>query len=139
VGGVVHWHVLARRLVVLCGGPDVAVEGTRLRLAPPSRGQATLALGFLLLEPERPVPADELAEAVWPMGPPGSWTSGLRRILSELRRWLQLGEVDAHVRSTHGSYELLLPPQVVTDVAAARVALHAVRAADRADLRPELL
>lgn len=117
----------ADRLVVLCGGPDVAVAGARLRLTAPARKQAALALSFLLLEGDRPVPADQLADAVWAKGPPASWQGSLRRIVSDVRAWLDGGGVHAEVRAAHGTYQLVLPPNTSTDVAQGRAALRIAR------------
>ena len=118
------------RTVVLCGGPDVAVDGQRLRLTPPKRSQAVLAVAYLLLDGGRPVPADQLAEAVWPKGPPASWSSGLRRVVSDVRTWLRSGGIEADVRAAHGTYELLLPRAVTTDVDSGLAALRSARAAE---------
>src|SRR5690606_33876763 len=74
--------VRKNRMLVLCGGPDITVAGVRQHLSPPTRRQSTLALAYLVLE-GRPVPADELADAVWPAGPPKSWASGLRLAISD--------------------------------------------------------
>jgi DNA-binding SARP family transcriptional activator len=123
------------RTVLLFGGPDIAADERRLRLSPPKRSQAALALGYLLLA-AGPVPADELADAVWPKGPPASWPSGLRRIVSEVRTWLRGGGVDADLRSVHGTYEVVLPVDVSTDVVETMAALAAARAA-RAVTRPD--
>lgn len=106
-------------MLVLCGGPDITVAGVRQHLSPPTRRQSTLALAYLVLE-GRPVPADELADAVWPAGPPKSWASGLRLAISDLRRWLRDAGVDGEVRSGHGAYSLVLPADVPTDVAVVR-------------------
>jgi DNA-binding SARP family transcriptional activator len=123
-------EALRARTVVLCGGLDVAADGLRLHLSPPKRSQTGLAVGYLLLEGGRPVPADQLADAVWPKGPPASWSSGLRRVVSEVRSWLRSGGIDAEVRAAHGTYQLVLPDEVTSDVGVARRSLYAARAAD---------
>jgi DNA-binding SARP family transcriptional activator len=122
-------------MVVLCGGPDLAVDGRRLRVGAPKRSQAALALTYLLLEHGRPLPADEVAEAVWPAGPPASWPAGLRRVISDVRGWLRAGGLEVDIRAVHGTYELVLPGDAAADVAAARTSLQAARAADAAEDR----
>jgi DNA-binding SARP family transcriptional activator len=92
-----------------------------------------LALTYLLLASGRPVPADQLAEAVWPQGPPASWPSSVRRIVSDVRNWLRSGDVEAEVRSAHGTYQVILPPGVSTDVDSARDELEWARAASALD------
>ena len=117
------------RVVLLCGGPDIWSRGVRLHLASPARRQAVLALSLMLLEGLRPVPADELADAVWPQGPPKSWPASLRRIMSDVRAWLDAGAIHAEVRAAHGTYELVLPPGVSCDVLLGRAALRRAREA----------
>ncbi len=87
-----------------------------------------IALAYLVLERERPVPRDELAEAVWGEGVPPTWRAALRGVLARLRRALT-GEVlgDRVVTCAHGCYELRLPCEVVVDVEAAGADLSAAR------------
>jgi SARP family transcriptional regulator, regulator of embCAB operon len=67
----------------------VSVEGSRLvdQTALPGR-QGRLALVYLVLERHRPVPYDELADALWGAELPPSWDRSLRVLVSKLRKVL---------------------------------------------------
>src|SRR5438045_914021 len=47
--------------------------------------QGRLALAYLLVEHRRPVPREELADALWGGEPPSSWEKGLAVVISKLR------------------------------------------------------
>lgn len=116
-------------VVILCGGPEVSVASTPLGLDVPPRRRAIPALAYLVLSRGRPIPAAELAEVVWPDGPPDSWSAGLRRLLTDVRSWLRSGGIDAEVRSVHGAYQLRLPAGVSNDVEDALLDLERARQA----------
>ncbi|MFE0024640.1 BTAD domain-containing putative transcriptional regulator [Amycolatopsis sp. NPDC059021] len=59
--------------------------------------QRTL-LAMLLLEADRPVPADRLVDALWPDGPPKSYTSNLHTYISRLRSRIEGLRVDHSAR-----------------------------------------
>src|SRR5512134_858281 len=83
--------------------------------------QGPLALVYLALERGRPVPIDELADAVWADAPPRAWETALSAIVSKLRA--SLGPLGVGVTTLSGRYQLALPVDAWVDVEAARIAL----------------
>jgi DNA-binding SARP family transcriptional activator len=83
--------------------------------------QGPLALVYLALERARPVPIDELADAVWGESLPRAWETALSAIVSKLRS--SLGDLGVGVTTVSGRYQLALPADAWVDVEAARVAL----------------
>lgn len=87
--------------------------------------QGRLALVYLALDRTRPVPIDELADAVWGEALPRAWETALSAIVSKLRA--ALGGVGLDPRRTvaavSGCYRLALPADTWVDVEAARLAL----------------
>jgi DNA-binding SARP family transcriptional activator len=92
------------------------VDETRL----PGR-QGPLALAYLALERARPVPIDELGDAVWGDSLPRAWETALSAIVSKLRA--ALGALGLKITTASGRYHLALPGDGWIDVEAARVAL----------------
>lgn len=104
--------------VYLTGG--VALERGDARVdeaALPGR-QGRSALVYLVLARTRPVPRDELVEALWPQAAPPSVNTALSAIVSKLRAALGRVEVDAAtgLRSRNGCYELQLPAGAQIDL-----------------------
>jgi len=86
--------------------------------------QGRRALAYLTLERARPVPLDELAEAVWSTASPaGAWETALSAIVSKLRGSLRGLDARCTVTTAAGCYQLALPPDSWVDVEAARDAL----------------
>ena len=86
--------------------------------------QGRRAFAYLALERTRPVPIDELADAVWgTASPSGAWPTGLSAILSKLRASLRGLDPRCAVTTAAGCYQLVLPPDAWVDVEAARRAL----------------
>jgi DNA-binding SARP family transcriptional activator len=84
--------------------------------------QGRRAFAFLALERARPVPIEELADAVWGTATPaGAWETALSAIVSKLRAALR--PLDARVTTAAGCYQLMLPSDAWVDVEAARRAL----------------
>lgn len=83
--------------------------------------QGPVALVFLALERARPVPIDELADAVWGEKLPRAWETSLSAIVSKLRS--ALGPLGLGVTTVSGRYQLALPADAWVDVEAARAAL----------------
>lgn len=73
--------------VQLCGRVAIDLGGRRVEHSLPGR-QGRLLFVYLAIHRLRAVTRDELAEAVWPDGPPTAWDSALNALLSKLRRLL---------------------------------------------------
>ena len=97
--------------------------------------QGRLAFAYLTLQRDRAVPRHELAEVLWPGGPPATWQTAVSVVVSNLR--LLLSRVglprDGVLAFNSGCYQLRLPPDAWIDVAAARDALERAEAALRND------
>jgi DNA-binding SARP family transcriptional activator len=86
--------------------------------------QGRRALAYLALGRARPVPIDELAEAVWSTAEPaGAWETALSAIVSKLRGSLRGLDARCTVTTAAGCYQLALPADTWVDVEAARDAL----------------
>jgi SARP family transcriptional regulator, regulator of embCAB operon len=83
--------------------------------------QGPIALVYLALERARPVPIDELADAVWGEEVPRAWETALSAIVSKLRS--ALFEFGIGVTTVSGRYQLALPADGWVDIEAARQAL----------------
>ncbi|MGI8808524.1 MAG: BTAD domain-containing putative transcriptional regulator, partial [Acidimicrobiales bacterium] len=103
--------------VRLLGRLTIVVDGKRAddaRLGDLGRK----AFAYLVLERHRPVPRDELADALWEEGLPATWTAALRGVLSRLRATLADAGLDGPdvIRSQVGCYQLKLPVDAGVDV-----------------------
>lgn len=89
----------------------VAIEGAHLVDQSDLSGrQGRLALVRLVLDRHRPVPVDELADAIWGSDPPSSVDTSLRVLLSRLRSSLQRAAGDdAVIEAQAGCYQLRAP------------------------------
>jgi DNA-binding SARP family transcriptional activator len=85
--------------------------------------QGRRAFAYLALERARPVPIDELADAVWGASPSGAWETALSAIVSKLRACLRSVDPRCAVTTAAGCYQLALPSDAWVDVEAAREAL----------------
>ncbi len=99
--------------------------------------QGRLVFAYLLAAQARPVPRDELAEALWGDEPPATWEKALSVLVSKLRALLTECGVDGstHLTSAFGCYQLTLPAGTWIDVVAAD---EAATAAERALAAGEL-
>ena len=111
---------LAGRMLVESN--DLVVDESRL----PGR-QARLVFAYLVSEHARPVPRDELGDAIWGETPPPTWEKALIGIVSKLRAVLaECGlEGVAAITSAFGCYQLHLPEGSWIDLEAAVAALDA--------------
>jgi len=96
------------------------------------RRQGRLAFGFLVSERARPVPRYELADVVWPEGPPPALDIALSALVSKLRALLIEARADRQVISAaDGCYRVELPAGTWIDTEAAHEAVHGAEAALR--------
>jgi len=71
--------------------------------------QGRLVFVYLVSERLRPVPRDELADAIWPKELPQGWEGALSAVVSKIRALLkQLGPAVAEITIGAGSYQLQL-------------------------------
>jgi DNA-binding SARP family transcriptional activator/ABC-type branched-subunit amino acid transport system substrate-binding protein len=93
--------------------------------------QGRLVFAYLLAAHGRPVPRDELAQALWGDEPPATWEKALSVLLSKLRTLLTECGVDGSeaLTSAFGCYQLTLPAGTWIDLVAAE---EAATAAERA-------
>jgi YVTN family beta-propeller protein len=125
-----------RELKVFLAG-RVAVEADGVLLGEkrfPGR-QGRLLFACLVVEQGRPVPRDELAEALWGEAPPATWEKALTVLVSKLRGLLAECGLDGAkaLTSAFGCYRLDLPDGAWVDVIAAADALREAEAALAAD------
>ncbi len=87
--------------------------------------RAELVFAYLAAEHHRAVARDELADALWPDRLPSSWWAALRGVVTEVRRFLAEGGLDAEevLATVRSGYQLVLPPGAVTDLDVVRSAL----------------
>jgi DNA-binding SARP family transcriptional activator len=73
---------------------------------------------LLVVERDRPVHRDELAEALWPRGLPRTWEAALRGVISKVRGFLAASGLsgNAALSGGFGVYQLQLPSDVIVDV-----------------------
>jgi SARP family transcriptional regulator, regulator of embCAB operon len=117
--------------VFLAGRVAVETEGVSIDEARFPGRQGRLLFAYLVAERGRPVPRDELAEALWGESPPATWDKALAVIVSKLRGLLADCGLDApHVlTSAFGCYRLDLPEGSWVDVIAAPDAAQEAEAA----------
>jgi DNA-binding SARP family transcriptional activator len=95
--------------------------------------QGRRALVYLALERSRPVPIDEVADAVWGTSTPsGAWEPALSAIVSKVRALLRGLDGHSTVTTAAGCYQLALPDDAWIDVEAARRALDEAEGYTRA-------
>jgi DNA-binding SARP family transcriptional activator len=97
--------------------------------------QGRLLFAYLVAEQGRPVPRDELADALWGETPPATSDKALTVLASKLRGLLAEAGVDGGkaLTSAFGSYRLNLPDGTWVDTIAAADALRDAEAALAAD------
>jgi peptide/nickel transport system substrate-binding protein len=93
--------------------------------------QGRLLFAYLVAEHGRPVPREELADALWGDSPPATWEKALSVLASKVRTVLADGGLDGSriLTAAFGCYRLELPEGSSVDVVAAAAALREAEAA----------
>jgi YVTN family beta-propeller protein len=117
--------------VSLAGGVAVQADGVVIGENRFPGRQGRLLFAYLVLEQARPVPRDELAEALWGEVTPPTWDKALTVLASKLRALLtELGSAEKiTLTGAFGCYRLDLPEGTWVDVLAAVKAVQEAEAA----------
>jgi DNA-binding SARP family transcriptional activator/ABC-type transport system substrate-binding protein len=105
--------------------------------------QGRVVFAYLLAAQGRPVPRDELAEALWGNLPPATWEKALSVLVSKLRALLNESGLRGSecLTSAFGCYQLTLPSDTWIDVVAADEAVttaeHSLAAGELEQARAE--
>jgi DNA-binding SARP family transcriptional activator len=93
--------------------------------------QGRVAFAVLTGARHRPVPKQELAEALWPGDLPASWQAALRGVVTKVRSALTAVGLEGGtvIRAAFGCYQLILPGDVRVDLEAAAEAAEAAEVA----------
>ena len=112
--------------VFLAGRVEIQVGGNRLGEERFPGRQGRLLFAYLVAEGGRPVPRDELAEAVWGNTKPATWEKSLTVVVSKLRGLLAEAALGGPsvLTSAFGCYRLQLPPDSWVDLLVAASAAH---------------
>jgi DNA-binding SARP family transcriptional activator len=87
--------------------------------------QGRVALALLVVERDRPVTRDELAEELWLEDVPPAWEKAVMAVVSKLRAALRrAGLGDDALATSFGCYQLRLPADTWVDIEAAADAVH---------------
>jgi peptide/nickel transport system substrate-binding protein len=107
--------------IFLTGRVSVASDGAVVGEAQLGGRQGRLLFAYLVAEQSRPVPRDELAEALWGETPPATRDNALTVIASKLRGALAEAGLDGRklLTSAFGCYQLDLPEGTWVDIFAA--------------------
>src|SRR6476619_5801554 len=110
--------------VFLAGRVAVESDGVVIDEARFAGRQGRLLFAYLVAEQGRPVPRDELAEALWGDTPPATWDKALTGIVSRLRGLLADHGIDGAnaLTGAFGCYRLELPEGTWVDVLVAATA-----------------
>jgi class 3 adenylate cyclase len=121
--------------VFLAGRVALESDGVVLDEAYFPGRQGRLLFAYLVAEQGRPVPRDELADALWREAPPATSDKALSVLASKLRGLLAEVGVDGTkaLTSAFGAYRLNLPAGTWVDVIAAADALRDAEASLAAD------
>jgi DNA-binding SARP family transcriptional activator len=105
--------------VYLAGSITVEADDAVVRDSAFGGHQLRLLFAYLVCADGRPVPKAELAELLWPEGPPQSWEISLAALVSKLRSLLAKGAVPREaIDGALGTYHLRLPSDTWVDVSA---------------------
>jgi WD40 repeat protein/DNA-binding SARP family transcriptional activator len=127
----------AQLRVFLAGPVAVEADGVVLDAGRFAGRQGRLVFVYLVAEQGRPVPRDELAEALWGEAPPATWDKALTVIASKLRAALTDAGIDGAttLAGAYGCYTLELPEGTWVDLT---VATDSVEVAETALAAGEL-
>ena len=106
-----------RLKVFLTGRVAVETGGAVIDEAQLGGRQGRLLFAYLVAERSRPVPRDELADAIWGESPPATWEKALTVITSKLRGLV--AEDGITLTNAFGCYRLDLPEGTWVDLFAA--------------------
>ncbi len=107
--------------ISLCGRLTIDGDGATIDEERLQGRQARLVFAYLVVNDGRPVPREELADAIWGETPPATWEKGLTVIVSRLRGLLTECGLDGAklLTSAFGCYRLDLPEGSWVDVVGA--------------------
>jgi len=103
--------------VFLTGRVAVETDGAVIDEAQLGGRQGRLLFAYLVAERSRPVPLDELADAIWGESPPATWEKALTVIASKLRGLV--AEDGITLTNAFGCYRVDLPEGTWVDLFAA--------------------
>jgi SARP family transcriptional regulator, regulator of embCAB operon len=122
--------------IYLTGQPCLFTARTLIRADRLPRRQGRLAFALLVGERSRSVPRGELADALWPDGPPPAAEIALSALASKLRALLmEAGAGRDAISVADSCYHVALPAGTWIDVEAAHASVHEAEAALRAGVR----
>jgi DNA-binding SARP family transcriptional activator len=99
--------------------------------------QGRLAFAYLVMERQRPLPRQELAQAIWGDEAPDAWDASLSALLSRLRRLFRTIALDGDIETVSGSVSLHLPADTWVDLDEARNAIDEAEGALRSERHAE--
>jgi YVTN family beta-propeller protein len=106
--------------VFLAGRVALEIDGVVIGEGSFPGRQGRVLFAYLVAEQGRPVPREELAEALWGETPPASWDKALTGIVTKVRSLLAHQGIDgAALTGAFGCYRLELPEGAWVDVVAA--------------------
>jgi DNA-binding SARP family transcriptional activator len=118
--------------VYLTGEPCLLADRTLIRADRLPRRQGRLAFALLISERRRAVPRAELADALWPDGPPPAHEVAISALASKLRAVLvEAGTHRDVIAVADGCYRIELPAATWIDTEAATASVHEAEAALR--------
>jgi DNA-binding SARP family transcriptional activator len=123
--------------IYLAGEPCLLGGRTLIRADRLPRRQGRIAFALLMSERPRAVPRAELADALWPDGPPPAQDVALSALASKLRALLmEAGASRGALAVADGCYRVELPAGTWIDTEAAHAAVHDAEAALRSGAHP---
>jgi DNA-binding SARP family transcriptional activator len=117
---------LAPVRIQLAGRVTVEAAHTKLDERSLYGSQARRMFVMLVVERDRPVSRDELAEVLWPDELPRTWAAALRGVVSKVRAFLAAAGLSesATTYDGFGAYQLHLPADTVVDIEFASAAVE---------------